>query len=912
MPIRSRPLEGLNGVAIRAPIASLKAGAFGRTIGLAPMNRAPLLIALALVASGYATAQEKAHLALESPFASYVEKEFPFFTQTVDARAFGEQAEKENLTPRGIIVPAGNGFYGCFDPDLLRWALLWKENADGEYLTMSGMGTGSYRLPNRKAAPGQKELPSPLGTPLLAMPLRPGVAAGAKPVLTDPRDRGAAEEGELGLGPIAVALGRFEGLRLVGEGVQVEYTVGGTLVKERLSSEGEDLLRDLEIAAHESPIHIRTGAGDDDWLVLASSNKTTHHRIVLSGEVTIAVNDGAAFAMIASKTRWPEPVKSAPAVLPAKDAAWVFDDLPLPIPNPWKRNVRVADLEFFPDGRAALVTFDGDVWIARGLESNDGAEWRRYTSGLHEPQNLAIRDSKIFVFDRNGIVCLHDTDGNGEADWHENVSNIFAQSAETRQFANDFIALPDGSFYLAHGGQIGGTIGKLNGTVIHVAPDGDSYEIVATGFRQPYLGYDAKTGILTASDQQGNWKPATPIYRVEPGRYFGFQPEKFKGNVTHPATISPAEVWIPHFINQSGAGQVWIRDTGKQGAKMGELNESLVHIGYNRPEIFKIYLDEKGEQGAVMPLLSGFPAGLLNGRMNPVDGRLYVTGFQIFGSSGSRISGVFRVRPGGVKAWLPREIRAESRGLLLTFDAPLHAEQATELGRYSADRWNYKQTHEYGSGNYRLDGEPGQEPLPVLSAKLSQDARSLFLGLADMKAVHTLRLTYRLPSPEVANVENVYLTIHRVPTLDLTKLGFADNEVDLTPRTDLTGGVDIEPTAALGKEVVMRYGCIACHATGDPDIPAPPAPATNGDGSKVAVGPPWIGAWGASRVFSDGSEIKKIDEAYLRESILDPARRVMQGYEMERTGVGMPSYLGVLKDHEIESVILFIKGLKKK
>ncbi len=35
------------------------------------------------------------------------------------------------------------------------------------------------------------------------------------------------------------------------------------------------------------------------------------------------------------------------------------------------------------------------------------------------------------------------------------------------------------------------------------------------------------------------------------------------------------------------------------------------------------------------------------------------------------------------------------------------------------------------------------------------------------------------------------------------------------------------------------------------------------------------------------------------------------GYEMERTGVGMPSYLGVLKDHEIDSVILFIKTLKK-
>jgi hypothetical protein len=38
----------------------------------------------------------------------------------------------------------------------------------------------------------------------------------------------------------------------------------------------------------------------------------------------------------------------------------------------------------------------------------------------------------------------------------------------------------------------------------------------------------------------------------------------------------------------------------------------------------------------------------------------------------------------------------------------------------------------------------------------------------------------------------------------------------------------------------------------------------------------------------------------------------MEGYEMERTGVGMPSYLGVLKDHEIDSVVLYIKGLRKK
>src|SRR5210317_646208 len=96
-------------------------------------------------------AQQTAHLELESPYGSFVEDDFPFFTQTLDAREFGENPEPTNLTPRGIIVKLGGDHYGCFDPDLLRWSLIWKANDGGEYLTMDGMAPGSYRLPNRKA-----------------------------------------------------------------------------------------------------------------------------------------------------------------------------------------------------------------------------------------------------------------------------------------------------------------------------------------------------------------------------------------------------------------------------------------------------------------------------------------------------------------------------------------------------------------------------------------------------------------------------------------------------------------------------------------------------------------------------------------------------------------------------------------
>ena len=875
------------------------------------MPRKLAILIFAFLFSLHVEAQEKAHLELESPFASFVEADAPFFTQTVDARSFGAQPQQENLTPRGIVIAAGNGVFGCFDPDLLRWALIWKASDAGEYLTMGGMSTGSYRLPNRKAAPGQKELPHPLGAPLVAMPLRPGVGLGDMPLLDDPRDRGHAEKGELGLGPVPVKLGRFSGIRITRDGAQLEYTIGGTPVRERFAAEGAGAVRLLEVGPREKKLHLRTGPGDADWLSLAPSKTATAHRMVISATGTVSTTELEAFAEAEPPAqRWDAAVKSGAVIPPAKDAPWVFDDLPLPMPNPWKRNVRPSDLDFFPDGRAAVLTFDGDVWIVEGLGS-DAATWSRVASGLHEPQSLCLVGDVIHVFDRNGIVKLIDSDGDGEADWYANVSNAVAQSAETRNYPMDMIATADGGFYLALGGQIGSTVGKYNGVVVKVAPDGDHFEVISSGFRQPYLGYDPGTGLLTASDQQGNWKPATPIYRVEAGRYFGFQPEPYKDKVTHPATIAPAEVWIPHFINQSGASQLWIKQHDGSEPRMGALNGSLVHIGYNRPEIFKIYLDPQGNQGAVMPLLSGFPAGLLNGRVHPRDGLLYLTGFQIFGSTGSRTGGIFRVRPGEIPNWLPRQIRAEKRGILMSFDAPLSADLSAELGRYAADRWNYHQTYQYGSGNYRTDNDqPGQEAIPVSSAKLSKDGKSIFLGIRDMGPSDSLRLTYRIPAVGIERVENAYLTVHSLPTFDLAELGFTDNEVDLSPRNDLAAdGPATEPTAALGKEVALRYGCIACHTTGDPTLPAPP-PAV--EGAKTAVGPTWIGLWGSHRVFADGSEVKNADAAYLRESILDPARRVQAGYEMERTGVGMPSYLGVLKDHEIDSLILFIKTLKKK
>lgn len=852
-----------------------------------------------------ASAQDAGHLKLDSPWASFVEEDFPFFGHVLDAREFG--GRDDNLTPRAVILNLGDGVHACFDTDLLRLALVWKETEDGEWLTMNSMAAGSYRLPQQKAPTGQKNLPKPMGTPLLVNGLYPGWHVGeGEPELKDPRDRGTAQEGEIGLGPLPETMGRWKGLRMDGKAVRIEYAVGSVEVSESISYHKDSgVVRVLSISAHQEPLQLVTEwkAGKPVIRTFAPSEKASIEVVTSSG-----AGDLTPYINARPMERWPETFTTDSKSLPSP-AAYELREVGLPRTNPWKRDVRVSGFDFFSDGRLALCTFDGDVWAVSGLSGAlDQAQWRRIASGLHEPMGLSIVDDQIYVFDRNAVMRLND--GKSEVVTYEAFCNLVPQTAETREFAMDIYAKPGGGFYISKGGQIGTTIGRFNGTVVEIAADGKSFRRVGFGLRQPYIGVDPKTGLVTASDQQGNWVPATPIHVIGDDSYHGFQPEPLKDNVTHPKAISEPPVWLPHFVNSSGASQVWLRD-----AKMGPLNDSLIHIGFNRPEIFKVYFDESGKmrQGAVAPVLNGFPSGLLKGRIHPVDGTLWLAGFKIWGTSAEQISGIYRVRMTKAPCWVPEDVRSSDRGVLLRFSQPVDPAIAANPASYSVDRWNYIRTHQYGSGNYKLDGKPGQESVSVTSAYLSRDGKAVFLGIPGMEPVHSLRVTYRVPDPSgqlppAEAIQHAYLTIHQNNPIDLAREGFGDIEVDLKPKagTGLTMAA-VEPSIEIGKQMYLQYGCIACHTVDGSKTPA--AVAGN---AQVVVGPSWFGLWGAKKKFADGSELKAVDETYLRESILDPAKRVSEGFEMSKTGVGMPSYLGVLRDHEVDSLILYIQSLAVK
>src|SRR5206468_444943 len=114
--------------------------------------------------------------------------------------------------------------------------------------------------------------------------------------------------------------------------------------------------------------------------------------------------------------RYPEPVVTKGALGKA-GGAYEVDTLTAPDENPWKSWLRFTGLDFFSDGRAALCTWSGDVWIVSGLdESLEKLSWKRVATGLFQPCGLKIVKDTVYVVARDQMTVFRDLNGDGEPD----------------------------------------------------------------------------------------------------------------------------------------------------------------------------------------------------------------------------------------------------------------------------------------------------------------------------------------------------------------------------------------------------------------------------------------------------------------------------------------------------------------
>ncbi len=881
----------------------------------------------------------------DNPFADFVEPGFPFIVSTVDAGKLGAGFPERNLAVRCVVLILGNESYACFDTDLLRISAAWR----GAFVSLTTMAQISYQEPGNK----NNAISRILGKPIIATGVYPGWTSG-DPDFRDPRPAGP-DPTAVGRGPLAAEQARWNGVRVVGKEAVLSYTVGGTDVHEQvgsIASAGQvGITRTfrttvtktaLTLVVAEVPAGGTVDVRDNVAIVTSASDTTTaigvtnapvgaKLAVVDNRYVTLRIpantpallfrviawrgrssDKEALTAMMATPMRmadyerggtphWAGTVTTV-GKTSADTADYVLDRLTLPLSNPWRRNVRVADLDFFRDGRAAVVTFEGDVWIVSGMDrSLAKIEWKRFASGLYEPLSIAVVHDTIYVYDRQGLVRLSDTNGDGEADDYENFSNLNEQSGESREFPLGMSAKPGGGFYLAIGGALdngpktsavimpGFRAGsRQSGTVQEVSADGRSIHTFATGLREPIIGVDPRTGAIASSDQQGNFVPATPVFLLKEGGYYGVIPTAHR-----PAPLLTPELpllWIPHEVDQSGAGEVFA------GSRMGFGGDALVHLSYGRPGPFRVYVDSTrgAVQGAIIALPGIYSAPTLKGRVGPGDGQLYLAGFSVWGSNAKEVSSLVRLRYTGRESRLPLAVHSGLQGILVRFATPLDAKTATDAARYHLERWNYVRSSAYGSGHYKLDGAPGQDQL-TLRPHLSADGRTLLVVVPEMKPAMQMQLSYDVKSRAGTVLrDTLYLTVHAIDSLDLTRAGFGSLNwrADAIAAARAPSGTPANASVssvALGATLYKEKGCVGCHSI---------------DGTLAGkTGPTFKGLYGAAVTLTSGAT-RKADDAYLRRSILDPASEIVRGFEP-----GMPTYRGVLSDVQVESLIRYIRTL---
>ena len=413
------------------------------------------------------------------------------------------------------------------------------------------------------------------------------------------------------------------------------------------------------------------------------------------------------------------------------------------------------------------------------------------------------------------------------------------------------------------------------------------------GFRQPNLSVNPRTGLVLASDQQGNYVPSTPLHVVRDRQFYGFLSDKLPREV-YPAPIAEPLTWIPHAANASAMSQVWL-----YGARMGPLNDALVHIGFNSPEIFRVLLDERTGrlQAAVVSVTRDFDFPTLNGSVNPADGQLYLTGFQIlgWGTTATRLAGLGRVRYTGAEFTGPREVVADAVGhpaavrrrarrggggqprQLLRDQLALQAHLQLRFAAVPG-RWLERHRSPRPESRLPVERSPGRLRRGAADVAGHADAGGVEPEVVRGPGVSGQRLLHAVPA-----------RAHSIPS----RKASASLTVDLTPR-QLAAEQAAPITAEEGKRLSQLYGCAACHAV-TADAPS-------------GLGPSWKGLYGSQRSYAKGVLRAVADDAYLRESILQPTAKVVTGYE--RGEAGMPSYAGVLTDAQIESILLFIRTLR--
>jgi hypothetical protein len=426
-------------------------------------------------------------------------------------------------------------------------------------------------------------------------------------------------------------------------------------------------------------------------------------------------------------------------------------------------NSETGGIGFLPDGRLVACFHRGEVMIYDPKTE----DWKLFAEGLHDPLGLlVVNNSELIVMQQPELTRIKDTDGDGQADLYENLTDDFGISGNYHEFnygpvkdknGNLFFALNTGSSGDGIFSEVRGelkTIGRdgedgrrqmfsvvpYRGYILKLTPAG-KLEPYALGLRSPNgIGFDLK-GNLFVTDNQGDWVSTSTLYHVQKGNFYG-----------HPASLVWTENWpdknpfympvdeldkmrtkaavlFPQGIMANSPSQPLVDATG---GKFGPFAGQLLIGEMNRDRIVRVMLEEVGGelQGACVPFIDGHGLHKGNNRLAfAPDGSLWV-GQTDHGWAGDE--GIQRIVFTGQQPMDIYSMNLTANGFDLSFTQP--------VGDAALNPDNYRFRHYYYDYYKKDQSEPVDKSIqidvqevPVTNVELSSDKKKVSLTLGSLK-----------------------------------------------------------------------------------------------------------------------------------------------------------------------------------
>jgi cytochrome c len=402
-------------------------------------------------------------------------------------------------------------------------------------------------------------------------------------------------------------------------------------------------------------------------------------------------------------------------------------------------------------------TYQGRIYLLSGVTGAAPAvTMDTVATGLEDVMGMTLVNDTIYVSGGNAILRLVRPGGlTGPVTRRDTIfflpgTPVNGDSLKPARGSQEYLyglLHRGGKFYAAASaldpsGSGTAQVNPYRGTLLEVTPgDGvankrGSFRILATGLRAPSGISFGPDSTICASDNQGEWLPASKLNCLKEGRFYGARKSGGANDYYAPwdaLTETPPTAWVIQTdIGNSPTQPVFAAAHTPYAGQM-LMGDVRWGTGINR---YFVERNGQGElQAAIFVFTGGLEAGVFRMLWGP-DSMLYVgmiggrddnDGYPL--NLATRVDyGLQKLRyTGGDTAFEMRAIRSRPEGFEIEFTRPVDSTVARAAQSYTVQSYHMTPGSGYGSGS-----KQGTATLTPSSIQLSPDRRKVYLALSGL------------------------------------------------------------------------------------------------------------------------------------------------------------------------------------